>query len=233
MIEIETQTSINPAAVLPRVDLIPASIHERHRIARTRRVAAALVAGSFAITGGLWVLAHQSVATAQSRVDQANATNTSLQAQAAKYALVPQIQSQLDGARAQLAGAMQSDIRFSYLLNDLSLTIPANVALTQLTISTAGSSTTGTSGLLTSPTATGPLATGIGSITFQGTATSINAVAGWLDKGLANSPAYANPFVTNVGNPTQQTGTTGSTVFTSSLILTPSAFSHRFDQGVN
>ena len=233
MIEIETQTNINPGAVLPRVNLIPAAIHERLRTARARRVAAVLVAASFVVTGGFWLLAHQSVTNAQARVDAANTTNATLQSQATKYAIVPQIKAQLDAAKSQLASAMSTDIRFSYLLNDLSLTIPPNVALTQLSISTAGSSTASTNSSIVSPNTTGPLATGVGAITFQGTATSINAVATWLDKALANSPAYANPFVTNVGNPTQATGTTGNTIFTSSLILMPNAYSHRFDQGVN
>ncbi len=233
MTTVDVRTEVNPEAVLPRVNLIPASIHERARIARTRSVAAALLAGSFVVTGGLWLLAHASVADAQGRVDQANAQNTSLRSQAAKYAAVPQVQAQLAAAQAQLAGAMASDIRFSFLLNDLALTIPRSVVITQLTISSAPAGTTG--GAVNSGALTGPLATGVGSITFQGKATSINAVADWLDKGLANSPAYANPFVTNVGSESAATGASGAATigFTSSLVLMPSAYSHRFDQGGN
>lgn len=232
MISVETRPEVNPGAVLPRVNLVPAAIHDRARTSRARSVAAALVAGAFVITGGLWVVAHGSVGTAQSRVDQANQQNATLRSQAAKYAAVPLIQSQLAAAQSQLAGAMATDIRFSYLMNDLSLTIPHNVALTQVTITTSvpgttgGPVTSGSAGVL----ATGPLAAGIGSITFQGTAVSINAVADWLDKGLANSPAYANPFVTNLSGSAQAPSAPATVTFSSSLIMTPNVYSHRFDQ---
>jgi len=231
MIVTELRPEVNPGAVLPRVNLIPATIYERAKVGRARTVAAGLVAGACVLTGGLWVMAHGSVATAQSRVDQANSQNATLRSQAAKYAAVPAVQSQLNAAQLQLANAMATDVRFSYLMNDLSLTIPHTVALTQLTISTGQPGATG--GTVASTATSGPLASGIGSITFQGTATSINAVADWLDKGLANSPAYANPFVTNVGSSPAAPGATPNVIFSSSLILTPSAYSHRFDKAGN
>ena len=233
MIETTTRGVVNPAAVLPRVNLVPEAVRERAKVNRAKLLGSVLLACAIVVTAGLWFLARSAVTSAQTRVDSATATNTALQTQVAKYSIVPQIQGQLSAAQSQLATAMASDIRFSYLLNDLSLTIPKNVAITQMQITMAGQAASGSaSSSAPTTTLTGPLASGVGSITFQGTAVSINAVANWLDKALANSPAYANPFVTNVGAPSSGAQTSGPTTFSSSLILTPSAFSHRFDRGL-
>ena len=87
------------------------------------------------VVGFLWYSAHSSVAGAQQELAAAQApADTPFRSEAAKYADVPKTYAQVTAAEAELTTAMGNEIRFSFVLNDLSLTIPAKVWLTQVTI---------------------------------------------------------------------------------------------------
>ena len=91
------------------------------------------MAGAAAVTvaliGGTYVMAQSDVATAQEGLDAANAQASTLATQVASYAEVPKVFAEVSAAQAQMVAAMGNEVRWSYLLNNLSLTIPKNVAL--------------------------------------------------------------------------------------------------------
>ena len=69
----------------------------------------------------------------RSRSAEAQAEDAQLQADVATYAEVPQVLAEVDVAQANLVTAMTPEIRWSFYLNDLSLTIPRTTRLTSMT----------------------------------------------------------------------------------------------------
>ena len=82
---------------------------------------------------------------------------------------------------------MGQEIRWSFLLNDLSLKVPDRVWLTSMTVTTTEASAAA------APTDGQYLSTGIGSVDFVGRAYSHRDVAAWLNS-LAKQKGYTQPY---------------------------------------
>ncbi len=217
-------------AAFPRVNLIPPAIAEEARVRRAKLVLLGAGAISVALIGGLYVLAQGEVAAAQDGLDTATAQSAQLATQVAQYSDVPKVAAELSAAQAQLTTAMGDEVRWSYLLNDLALTIPSNVALTsyvgQLSPSTSTGATAATDPAATTEgtTAAGP----IGAIQFEGEATGYKAIASWLNS-QDKQKTYTDMTLTAAQRQEGEAGAHTVITWSSNTELTDKALSHRYD----
>ena len=212
-------------AQMPRVNLLPPEIAEKAFARKVQLGLGAGLAASVAVVGLLVVSAGHSVTAAQSSVDAANATNTKLKADVAKYNNVTAVYAAAEAAQAQLKTAMGQEVRYSQLLHDLSLSVPSTVWLKNLaytqTAAVAAPTATGAAGA-----AATPVATGIGTVSFQGIGFDHNDLALWLES-LAKLKQYGNVYFSN-----STEGLIGDTKkvvnFTTTADMTPAALSGRY-----
>jgi Tfp pilus assembly protein PilN len=161
---------------LPRVNLMPPEIAEAARFRQLQFAMVAAVVASGAIVGALYVHAKSGVTSAQSEVTAAQSQQAGLQTQLSGLTSVQQTLSTVAAKQALLQQAMGPEIRWSYVLNDLSYRIPTDVWLTGI----SASETTATTVPAASTTPVAP-ASDIGNITFDGVAFKHDDVAAWLD----------------------------------------------------
>lgn len=185
------QTNVSPLVSspdLPRVNLLPGEIEERRRFRQIQAGMGGAVVAAAVIVGALYVAAHHGVQSAQKNLDAANTEHAQLRAQAASLQHVSDVYDQVSQRQAMLTTARAGEVHWSRYLNDLSIKIPDNVWLTNLTITEGTSST---------PSASTPTTgNSIGSITFSGVAFSHNDVANWLDS-LAKEHGYSDVYFSN------------------------------------
>jgi len=208
---------------LPRVNLLPPEIEAGRRF---RRVQLGLGVGAVAalgVVGLLVIVANSQVSGAQDDLTSAKAQQSALQAKVATYAEVPAIYAKVDAAEAQLSLAMGQEVRWSYFMNDLSLSVPRKVSLTSMTVTqNVDAAATGVSS-----TTPGYLAPGVATVTFSGQGYVHNDVAAWLDA-LAKQRGITQPyFTTSTKTPV---GSQDSVTFTSQATVTQDALSKRWTQ---
>lgn len=214
-----TATSV---ATLPRVNLLPPEIEEQRRFKRVQAGLGLGVVAALGVVGALWVVASGQVGSAQNDLDAQTARSATLNQQAQQYAEVPVVYAQVESARAQLAQAMGQEIRWSYVLNDLSIVTPSKVWLTSVTVTPNDNTTTATQ----SPTGTQEYLTpGIASVVFEGKAYKHNDVAAWL-VALAKEKGFAQPYFTS--SKVEKIGSEDSVTFSSQATITEDALSGRW-----
>lgn len=213
---------------IPRVNLLPPEVLEIRRFRRVQYGLGGAVVAALGIVVLLLVLALGTVGAAQRRVDETQAEQSQLQGRLGKLGAVRQVYAQVAAGDAQLRTAMGGEVQWSHYLNDLSLTIPKNVWLTNITVNLAAAPGAPT-GTTPPPGASGnPLATpGIGTMTATGTAFSHDDVARWL-RSLARQKGYADPYFSN--STVSATGARRTVTFSSSVTITTAALSHRYDR---
>jgi Tfp pilus assembly protein PilN len=210
-------TTLLRTDALPRVNLLPPEIAESARFRSAQIVMGGAVVAVVVAVFGLWYLASGEVSSAQDQVNQAQAANASLQHEAATYANVPTVYAAVDALKAQRAQAMGQEIRYSFLLKDLSLSMPAGVWLSNVTVTqTVDPTTTPPTGAWGTPA--------LGTVTFSGTTLTLPQVAGWLET-LGRQRGYTDPYLTSA---TQVTTPITGYQFTSSVALTSKALSNRY-----
>jgi Tfp pilus assembly protein PilN len=96
-----TTTAVR-TTTMPRVNLLPTEIAEEARFRSVRAILALSVLAAAGVVGGLYYLAANDAASAQDQLSAAQATNASLQTEAAKYAEVPKVYAALTAAQTQL-----------------------------------------------------------------------------------------------------------------------------------
>lgn len=211
-----TQTlSTSQLAVLPRVNLLPPEIADKRRARKLQAGMGAAVAVSIVGVAAVYLMAHSSANSAKSDLANSQADTSRLQTQVAQYAGDESLRSQLNAEHAMLATAMGPEIQWSHYLNDLTLRIPDNVWVTNVTINTGASA----------PAAGGTQNPGIGSVNVAGTAFTHDDVATWLDS-LAKEKGYANPYFSNSAE--SFIGSRRVVNFTSSTVVTTDALSGRY-----
>ena len=209
-----TQPVGSGLVALPKVNLLPPEIAES---ARFRRVQMGLAGGALAAIGVvamLYVGASGSLSEANTELAASQATGSQLQAETAKYNDVTAVYAQAAAAEAMLTQAMGEEVRYSQFLNDLSLTVPENVWVKELTFTQAA----------TEPVL-GSTEPGIGTVTFSGVGFKHDDVAVWLES-LAKQKGYANPYFSSSTEALIGTRTTVN--FSSTATLTPDALSKRY-----
>ena len=204
--------------VLPRVNLLPPEIAEKVRF---RRIQAGLGGGLLATLGVvalLYVGAVSSVNDAQGELTDATATGTALTAETAKYDDVKAVYARAEAAQVMLTKAMGEEVRYSRFLNDLSLTIPDNVWVKNVTFAQAAV-----------PPGVGATEPGVGTVTFTGVGFNHDDVAVWLES-LAKQKGYTNPYFTS--STKALLGTREIVDFTSTVTMTPAALSGRYTKPI-
>ncbi|MFN8167187.1 MAG: PilN domain-containing protein [Candidatus Nanopelagicales bacterium] len=224
-----------PIAAFPRVNLIPDEIAQEARVRQAKLVLAGAVAASIVAAAGLYVMAAGEVSAAQTDLDAQTARSAALAAEVTRYADVPKVKADLASAQQQQALALGGEVRWSFVLNNLALTIPQGTSLTSLKGSING--TQPTEGAATGPTTGGVVSVlgqpGIGSITFEGEAYDNAKVASFLEAITRNNGAL-DPFATQAtkdGGSNEDSGSSGRSIvrFTASTTLGAKALSHRYD----
>lgn len=224
-------TTLTAARVtdLPRVNLLPPEVAQAARFRRMQALLGLVVVVALVGVAMAYLAASGQVTAAQDDLDAAQQQSTALKAEAAQYAEVPKVQAELAQGQTDLAVAMAPEVRWSFYLNDLSLSIPSNVRLTTMTVTepvpAPGADATATT---TESGVVSPLGTvGIATITFEGNAVNYDAVASWLQM-LAKQKGYTDPTVTQVDDATED-GMTGHVYhFSSSVTVTSEALSGRY-----
>lgn len=199
---------------LPKVNLLPPEIAES---ARFRKVQLGLAGGVLAAIGAvalLYVGASSSLSDANTELAASQATGAQLRAETAKYNDVTAVYAQAAAAEAMLTQAMGEEVRYSQFLNDLSLTVPENIWVTNVAFDQVP----------VAP-AVGSTVPGIGSVTFSGVGFKHDDVAVWLES-LAKQQGYIDPYFSNSTEALIGTRTTVS--FSSTVTLTPDALSKRY-----
>lgn len=226
------------AAAFPRVNLMPDTIASEAKVHRAKLVLGIAAAASVALVGGLYVMASADVSSAQEQLDTATARGAVLATEAAKYADVPKVQAEVAAAQTQQYEAMGSEVRWSFLLNNLALTMPSGSSLTGFVgvvsttppataaapgakASSAGDLSAGSTSVLGRP--------GIGRIVYEGEARGYPNVAAFLDA-MAKQKTLLDPYATFVGvRPVQKDEPSKGFTFTSQAAVSDTALSHRYD----
>lgn len=212
---VETRT-----ALLPRVNLLPSEIREGRRLRQIQVGLGASLLGAAAVVGLLFVSASHGVSSAQSEVDAASAEQGQLNRQVAQLNGVTATAAAAAAAKAQVSQAMSDEVRYSQVLNDLALTVPSNVWLTNVTIAQAPATAQ------VGAAATAPAL--LGTITYQGVAFNHDDVATWLEA-LASVEGFSTPYFSNASE--ALIGTRPVVNFASTNKLNANALSHRYDLG--
>jgi Tfp pilus assembly protein PilN len=224
-------TAARTPVVLPCVNLLPPEIAERRRATIVKMRLGGVVVAAAAVVGLVYFQVAGGVAPAQDRLDAAQAQSTTLQRQIAALSNVTKTQKELDAAKAAVSKALGNEVRWSRYLNDLSITLPSNIWVTNVAIAENGVPTAaaGSSAAATT-SATAASANGLGTLTIQGDALSFNDVAVWLET-LAKEKGYTNAWLSQ--GTTQQIGDQNVIQFTSTVTFTPDVLSQRYTQAGN
>ncbi len=212
------------AAAFPRVNLMPEVVAAEARAHRAKMLLVVGTVASVAVVGGLYFVAAGTVAESQDRLDAAQSTSARLATEKAKYSDVPKVESEVAGAVAQQYTALGGEVRWSFLLNNLALTLPAGTSLTSLngTVSDVPTDAAAGDGQVQSVMAN----PGIGSLSYQGEAVGYAQVANFLDS-QAKQKTLVDPYLSSVTAPTDTTQK--AMTFASSATVTAQALSHRYD----
>jgi Tfp pilus assembly protein PilN len=193
-------TTLTPTrlAQMPRVNLLPPEIAAAARLRHVKLMLGLLVLAAMALVVLGYLFASSRIGGAEESLADAQADGAKLQADVATYAEVPQVLAEVDTAQANLETAMTPEIRWSFYLNDLSLTIPRSTRLPSMTAVNDAAAAQLTGSLSTTDQVATPLGQlSTGSITFTGVSTDFDAVAAWLQS-LARQQGYLEPSVQSV-----------------------------------
>lgn len=174
------------AFVVPQVNLLPASFARAVKVRRARLTALITVITAVLLVALAWLIGLQQRSAAQEKLDIATAETMLLHAKAQEYADVPKVFAEVADAQVQLRRAMGNEVRWSFFLNDLALTMPSGVSLDSLDATAAepGAAPTGSDSQSGAAT--------IGALNVSAQALTFNHVANWLDS-LAKLPTLVNP----------------------------------------
>lgn len=190
----ETRLVGGGLATLPRVNLLPPEIAEQAQLRKIQVGLAGAVALAIAAMGFLYVGATDSVGSANDHIAAASAEQSTLQKQKADLANVTAVFQQAATAQTLLTQAMGSEVRYSRLLSDLSLSIPDNVWILSAAYLQSGSAGSGSTPAAAAPkpVAAALVPGALGTLTVSGVAFTHNDVAAWLDS-VAKSNGLESP----------------------------------------
>jgi Tfp pilus assembly protein PilN len=163
---------------MPRVNLLPPEIEQASKLRRLQVVLALALLAIAGLVVLLFLWAGNQVSSAEDELAIAETEGAALQAKVASFAEVPAVLAEVDAAEAALQTAMTPEVRFSYYLNDLSLGIPSSTRLTSLTAINSAAAVQLDPSTVVPPTQLGEPT--MGSITYTGMATDVDATAAWM-----------------------------------------------------
>lgn len=169
-----------------QINLLPSEIAQKRR---AREITLLIGAGGLALIALLvlvFLIQTARVAGERGKLDDIRAENAALQGQVNSLQAFATLQKTLQTKQQLLGRLTQNEVRWSVLLNDVSLVIPSDVWLTNFTGS-----------VQTSTGQRGPVATNvpIGTIALGGSTFTHLDVAKWLSR-LAVVREFAFPYLT-------------------------------------
>jgi Tfp pilus assembly protein PilN len=216
----QTVQSASPV-VMPQVNLMPPEIAEAERLHRLQRVMVGAVLVSVVVVGGLYWHTKQGVGSAQNELTASQAQQTSLQAKYNSLNDVQQVFKEVQAKQLLVQQAMGPEVRWSFVLNDLTTSVPDNVWLTGFT-----AQETAVPGSTAAPAVGADGSTsGIGSITVTGIAFRHNDVANWLDA-MSKVSGFTDPSFQS--STKAVIGTRIVANFGSSIVVSADALSNRY-----
>jgi Tfp pilus assembly protein PilN len=220
-----TETVLSPLEVrLPRVNLLPPEIVEQRTVRKAQLGLGAAVVASVLVVGGLWGVAAAQEAAAQQDLDGAVARQTALNTEVATLNDVATTYREIQETRTVLSAAMSTEVRWSRYLTDLSLLVPDNVWLADMTVTPVAGAASASAG----SAAFGPQAApgAIATITFTGLALQQEDVANWLQS-ISGGTGFTNVYFTD--STYQEVDEDVRAVkFTSTVTVTAEALSNRY-----
>lgn len=216
----QTVQSAGPV-VMPRVNLMPPEIAEAQRLHQIQRGMAGAVLVSAVLVAGLYFHAKQGMTSAQHNLASAQSQNVALES---KYHALDYVTTDFTEAQAKkelLDQAMSQEIRWSFILQDLTTRVPNNVWLTGMT----ATETSVPGATPTSTTTTPGEIPGIGNVTFSGTAFEHDDVANWL-QAVARVKGFSNASFSSSAKGV--IGPRGDVTFVSTVNVTNGALSNRY-----
>jgi Tfp pilus assembly protein PilN len=223
---VSTQTELVAGTrEVPRVNLMPPEIAEAEHFRRLQLAMGAAVLASVVIVGGLYMHSKDGLSTAKADLANSQSQNTALTSKLNSLNSVKATYAAVQTKRQLLDQAMGQEIRWSYILNDLSMEMPANVWLTSM--SASESTAPGTAATTTATAMPGAPTDAIGAIQFSGIAGSHDDVATWLET-LAREKGFAAPTFSN--STEIAIGSRGAVSWNTSAQVSPKALSNRYVQ---
>lgn len=194
----EESEIVSPAALvaLARVNLMPPTFARRAQVRRARVMAIIAIVVATLVAALAFLVSWQRTVAAEEELAQATFARTLVQSEVARYADVPLVFDAVNAAERQLQLAMGNEVRWSFFLNDLALTMPAGVSLDSLELTVIGPGQ--------EPTMAGDgSGQAVGGLTVTGKALSFGKVANWLDS-LAKMKTVADPYVSGLATTTEE-----------------------------
>lgn len=219
-----TFTGIGTEVRMPRVNLLPPEILQKRRLRRTKVALGGSLVVLVAALGGAYVMQVDATHKAQDDLDVATAQHAALVQAQAKYADVPRTIAAIDAAETTRELAMAEDVEWYRTLTNISLTQPANVWLTKLTLQVTPAGTAPAAG--TAPLA-GAGAAQVGTVSAEGSALDHPDVATWLDT-LGRQPGMSDAYFTS--SKKAKVGSKVVVEFQSTASLGADVLSHRYDR---
>ena len=221
----ETRIMGSSPQLLPRVNLLPPEIAERRAFRQVQMGLGGAVLGVVVLLALLFLSASHSVSSANEQLQSAKTQQRLLQNQSASYSNVTAIYKAAADAQTQLVTAMGDEVRFSQLLNDLSLSVPSSVWVSSVALSVTPPSGTASGASPAAGSASVSSGSGIGTFTVTGVGFSHNDVALWLES-VAVLKTYSDPYLSS--STEALLGTRKIVNWTATANLTPAALSQRY-----
>jgi Tfp pilus assembly protein PilN len=197
-----------------RINLLPP---ERAQRRRARQISGSIVAGGLVLVGVLALIFVAEIFRLNGQkntLEEQQQTNAALESQVATLSQFQQLETQLQQKSTLLKNVTQDEVRWSVILADVSLVIPTDTWLTNLT-----ATETVNSGTQAAPGAQANQV--LGTIQLTGVTFSHLDVAKWLTR-LAGVDAFTNSYLSISSKGT--IGATGVVNFSSSAELSDQAF---------
>lgn len=225
-VEVATVATVDWAPV-PRVNLMPPEILQARgfRVVKIRLAMAVLATVALAAGGVFW--AQGQVSAAQQVLDATEGRNSVLRQDQTRYSDVPRLLSAVAAAKAAREQALGQDVLWFNFLHDVSLAMPSNVWLKNLTVTMQTGKPSAGGG---TSTAVDPLVpTGIGSVTIVGTAADFPEVSAWLQS-IARVNGLEASTLQNATRENQNDPKATGVEFTTQVVINAASLSHRYDR---
>lgn len=226
MTVLSSETSVlSTGARLPRVNLLPPEIAEGQKLRKVQLGLGAVVAVAICGVAGMYVQASHSVSSAETALTTAQTRAADLDGQIRRFDGITKVMNDAAAAKAQVALAMSDEVRYSWLLKDLSLSIPGNVWVKSLTVGPK------TAAPGTGPAAAATTTPAVATLTVTGYGLVHDDVALWLESlaGQRNAKGQKTYDNTYFSNSTEAVVNDHPVVtFTSSADITMTALSRRY-----
>lgn len=168
---------------MPQINLLPPEYRQRRKARRLQNIVAIVGVVFLAFLLLLYTVQRNTVSRERSKLAAIEATNQQLQGQVAALQQFAQLQQDVNNRRASLGTALTGDVAWSKFLNDLSLIMPDNSWLVNLTASAT-------------PGVAPNAQPSFGTVAFQGFVFDFPGMAGWLTR-IAQIEGLTFVYLTN------------------------------------